>query len=132
MMTTVSAPRGRSSNSPSFHVHRHHVLRAELALQDHLDSGFSMRCWMARFSGPRAEHRVEADLGQFGQGLRRTPPACRSIFSSAFQQLELDLGDDSMCFASSAWKTTISSMRFRNSGRKCVLHLAHTASLITS
>ena len=38
----------------------------------------------------------------------------------------------SMCFWSSAWKTTVSSMRFRNSGRKCCLTSAHTASRMFS
>ncbi|MCY1231061.1 hypothetical protein D9M72_434970 [compost metagenome] len=39
---------------------------------------------------------------------------------------------DSICFWSSAWNTTTSSIRFRNSGRKCVRTSCQTAPLIAS
>ena len=39
---------------------------------------------------------------------------------------------DSMFVASSAWNTTISSIRFRNSGRKCCFTSSQTASFIAS
>ena len=35
---------------------------------------------------------------------------------------------EAMWAASSAWNTTVSSMRLRNSGRKCCLTSTHTAS----
>ncbi|CFN83644.1 Uncharacterised protein [Bordetella pertussis] len=39
---------------------------------------------------------------------------------------------DSMCWASRPWKTTTSSIRFRNSGRNVCLSSSHTTSLMTS
>ena len=54
-----------------------------------------------------------------------------SIFSSrASSTLSWIFAIASMFFASSAWNTTVSSMRFRNSGRKCCLTSTHTASRI--
>jgi hypothetical protein len=48
----------------AFHVHRHDVLRPELAFQDQLGHRVLDALLDRALQWPRAEHRIEADLGQ--------------------------------------------------------------------
>jgi hypothetical protein len=128
----LSARRGERELAVALHVHRDHVLRAELALQDQLGHRVLDALLDRALERPRTEHRVEADLGQFGQRLGRHLQLHLQLLQPRLQQLELDAGDASMFFWSSAWNTTVSSMRFRNSGRKCALTSPHTASRMSS
>ena len=94
-------------------------------------SGFSICCWIARFSG-RAPYTGSKPA--FATSLSAASVTSSSISilrrrsSSSFSWIRAMVA---MFFSSSAWNTTISSMRLTNSGRKWVFTSPITASLTT-
>jgi hypothetical protein len=93
------------------------TLGRELSLKQQL----GQRVFDTLLDGPLertgTEHRVEAHLGQLGQRLLGHLHSVH-LLQTAFQQRSWILAIASMFLASRAWKTTVSSMRFKNSGRK--------------
>ena len=90
---------------------------AEPAFQNGLGQGFSICCWMARFRAGR-RRRVEAGLGQFGQGAVVDQQTHFQLGQAFFQVTELDPGDAGDVMLVQGVETTTSSMRLTNSGRK--------------
>ena len=96
-------------------------------------SGVSISRWISALERARAVDRVVADLGEVsGRPSVSSSVMCRSA-SRLPQPLELDLDDLLQLLASvSAWNTTISSTRFRNSGRKCCRSASSTSRFMCS
>jgi hypothetical protein len=67
---SVSVHDAGEDEAIAFNIHRHHVLRPELAFQDQLGHRVFDALLDRALQRPRAEHRIEADLGQRRQRQR--------------------------------------------------------------
>jgi hypothetical protein len=83
------------------------------------DSGFSICCWIARFSGraPYTGSKPASAIFCRAASLRSSVISILARRCSRLRSWILAIAP--MFFSSSAWNTTISSMRLMNSGRKC-------------
>ncbi len=96
-----------------------------------LDSGFSICCWIARFRG-RAPYTGSKPARASSTTAASDTSIDMSIASTRLlRSFSCTLAIDAMFFSSSAWNTTISSMRLMNSGRKCDFTSPITASFTT-
>jgi hypothetical protein len=87
-----------------------------------------MSRWIARLSGRAPKTGSKPSLASWPRA-RLVTSSFMSIFASRSSSTRSwILAIDWMFFWSSAWKTTASSIRFRNSGRKCFLTSLQTAS----
>ena len=93
------------------------------------DKGFSSRCWMARLSGRAPNTGSKPTLANSDKAAALTSKLRSMRAKRSRKACSWMLAIDAMCWASSPWKTTVSSMRLRNSGRKCCLTSTQTAAL---
>jgi hypothetical protein len=90
-----------------------------------------MRSWIARFRG-RAPNTGSKPASAISASAASDTSSVMSSLAIRFSRyLSWMLAMPAMFFSSSAWKTTISSMRFTNSGRKWVLTSPITAIFTT-
>src|SRR5215472_17531434 len=93
-------------------------------------SGFSICCWMARFSG-RAPYTGSKPASPIRS--RAESSSVRSMFRSCSRLRRYTSWISTIariCFVPRGWNTTMSSMRFMNSGRKLCCTISMTALFI--
>ena len=119
--------------SPPVGAHLHRVAGGELAGEEFLRQRVLDLLLDRALQRPRAVDRIEARRrDRLQRGVRSPYSRISSFASRASSAFSWIFAISAICASPSGWNTTISSIRFTNSGRKLALTSASTAILISA